>query len=451
MSRAGPVPAGRSARQRGLAAVLIAAAVAACSPVRTVEAVRLLSGLAGDPRERAAEAEARRLEIAYAVEDRPRRADVYLPDGTARAALVVVPGAAEEGRRDPRLIAFAGGLTRAGFLVLVPELAGDDQLQISADDAVAIADGVRHLTAAAEVPEVGLAALSYAVGPTVLAALYEDTRPRVRYILAIGGYYDIVAGITYITTGAFRADPAQPWRHAEVDDRAKWIFLRANAGRLDDPADVRLLTDMAERRVRDPGAGVADLAARLGDDGRAVYRLFVNADPDRVPELIAALPAAFREQIEALDLARRDLGRLDADLILIHGRNDPMVPHTESLKLAGAVPPNRADVYLLDDLRHVDLGTPAAGDAWTMVRAAYRLLEARDAAPAPAASPVAAAWREGGRVRIAAGGGRRRRFGAERLPARRVHPSGPAPSPRGAVTARSVWAAGGMHLRRWIG
>ena len=78
--RCGPLLAAYHACRHGLVAVLLAVAVAACSPVRTVEAVRLLTDVAAGPGDRAVEAAAaRRREVAYAVEGRPRRADLYPP------------------------------------------------------------------------------------------------------------------------------------------------------------------------------------------------------------------------------------------------------------------------------------------------------------------------------------------------------------------------------------
>ncbi|HSK41040.1 MAG TPA: hypothetical protein VK943_14835, partial [Arenibaculum sp.] len=232
------------------------------------------------------------------------------------------------------------------------------------------------------VPEVGMAAVSYAVGPALLAALDPMVADGIRFVFAIGGYHDIVASITYLTTGAYRPDAAAPWRFEPVFESAKWLFLDANAGRVGPPDDV-VLKEIAGIRLDDPDAPAASLAARLGPDGRAVYRLLTNEDPDRVPELFAALPRDLRRQIEDLDLSRRDLGRLEADLILVHGRNDPMVPYTQSVELARAAPPERATLFLVDDLLHVELGLPALGDALTLIAASYRLLSERDALPRP--------------------------------------------------------------------
>ena len=375
-------PSGRApGRLLARAALLSLAIMAGCSPVRTIEAAGLLADIAGPgPAQTVA-----RVGTTYAGVEGPRRAHLYLPP-TPRAALVLVPGAAEAAMEDARLIGFADALRRRGFLVLVPRLAGEDPLRVSAADGDAVADAVRYLTGPAGFGEVGLAALSYAVGPTILGALDPDIRPRIGFIVAIGGYHDIVAAITYITTGAFREAPGAPWRTVPVNAQAKWLFLRANAGRVDDPGDAGRLEAIARLRLGDPGADTAALAAGLGPQGRAVYRLLVNRDPDAVPALVAALPGRLRAEILALDLARRDLTRLDGDLVLIHGRGDPFVPYTESLGLARAARPGASSLYLLGGLDHVDLGALGPQDLATLLRAAYRVLAERDAAASAHAS-----------------------------------------------------------------
>ena len=55
-----------------------------------------------------------------------------------------------------------------------------------------------------------------------------------------------------------------------------------------------------------------------------------------------------------------------------------MIPFTESQALAEAIGPARSDLYLADNLLHVELGPGGLGDAITLWQAAYRLLSARD-------------------------------------------------------------------------
>ncbi|MDP2253355.1 MAG: hypothetical protein Q8J60_04150, partial [Thiobacillus sp.] len=114
---------------------------------------------------------------------------------------------------------------------------------------------------------------------------------------------------------------------------------------------------MVAQRMDDPEADLAPLAAALSDEARAVYELALNADSARFAELFAGLPRGMREHIERLDLARHDLAPLQARLILVHGLNDNLIPYTESLALAAAVPAGQARVFLIRRvLGHVDLG-----------------------------------------------------------------------------------------------
>lgn len=356
-----------------VALMLLQVSILGCSPARTIEAAGLLADIA-----RPGEAQpVERASVTYPGAQDDRLGYLYLP-AEIRAGLVLVPGAAEDALDDPRLIRFADALRRRGFAVLVPELGGESFLQVSAEDAEAIADAARYLLGSMEMEEVGMAALSYAVGPTVRAALQPDIRGDVGFIVGIGGYHSVLAGITYLTTGAFREHPGQPWRFAEIDRRARWIFLQANTEWVEDPQDARVLEAIARAQLAGAGTDTGHLAAQLGTEGQAIYGIFDNQDPDRVAELISGLPPRIREEIAALDLVDLDLSRLEADLILIHGLHDPLVPYTESIKLAGAAGAERSSVFLLRGLQHVDLASPGRADLPTLLRAAYRVLEERD-------------------------------------------------------------------------
>ena len=114
---------------------------------------------------------------------------------------------------------------------------------------------------------------------------------------------------------------------------------------------------------------------RLGPEGRAVWDLLTNRDPDRVPALIAELPPQIRAEINALDLAQYDLSRLDdVTFVIIHGEDDPILPASGSRALATALPD--ADLYIVDALGHVEAAD--IGDSLTLLRATYTVLGLRD-------------------------------------------------------------------------
>jgi hypothetical protein len=361
----------------------LAWAAAGCSPGRVVESVEVLTdiqAIEGPSLLKDSTPTPRRVPIEFEIAGRTWAADLYSPgDGeAARAGVVVVPGVTPRGRNDKRVVAFANTLARARFEVLVPDLVHMRALQVTGLDAIPIADSAAYLDERGDGWPVGIAAVSFAVGPGVKALLEPEARNRVDFLLGIGGYYDLDALITYITTGYFRADAGSPWSYRQPSDYGKWVFLLSNAARIEDEADQKILFEIANRKLADPGADVEDMVQGLGPEGLAVYALLTNGDPDRVPSLIGALPSDIRFEMQFLDMDRFDLSGLDVDFILIHGSYDPVIPASESVALARAVDPGRARVYLIDSLDHAHPQPPSLGDGLRMLRAVYAILVQRD-------------------------------------------------------------------------
>ena len=362
-----------------LAAVV---ALASCSPARLDEAAMVLADIDAGARPSALKRGTGRPErrpVVYRVEGRARAGDVYLPASGALAGMVLVPDITRLGKDDPRLVAFAETLARARFEVLVPDLPNLRDLRVDAADARVLADAVAYLERRrGGQGALAMTSVSYAVGPAILALVEPGAAGLVDVVVAIGGYYDLEATLTFFTTGYYREAPTAAWRHRPPNAYGKWVFVRSNAGHLDDPGDRALVAEMAERKLADPGADVADLVARLGREGRAVHALLTNRDPDRVPALVAALPAAVAEAIAGLDLKRRDLASLKTRFVLVHGRNDPIIPESESRSLAAALAPGRAELTILDSLNHVDPRPAGLLDKARLLGVLYTLLAIRD-------------------------------------------------------------------------
>jgi len=263
--------------------------------------------------------------------------------------------------------------------VLVPDIASLRELKVNPGNAREIGDVFAWLVSRPELApggRGGMVAFSYAAGPAVLAALEPEIRERTGFILAVGGYHDLVQVLTFFTTGWFRQDG--DWRYLEPNEYGKWVFVLSNLDRLDDPADRSLLQTMAKRKMADLDAGLDDLAAQLHGQGKALYAFITNREPQRAPELLRQLPQGIRADIAALDLANKDLSALGARLLLIHGYDDSIIPFTESIALAAAVPKGQARLFLVDGLAHVDL-EPGLRSRFRLWRAIHALLVERDA------------------------------------------------------------------------
>ncbi len=316
--------------------------------------------------------------IEYKNLKRQYQADLYQPGEKSLAGIVLIPGVAQHGRDDPRLVTFANTLARFRFVVLVPEIPNLRDLKIRAEDSQTIKDAFKYLASQNDFSsqaQIGIGAFSYAVGPAILAALDPTIRDKVDFILSVGGYYNIEKTITYFTTGQFRYQ--NEWHFLEPNAYGKWVFVLSNLERLSDPIDKENFRRIAQRKMNNPNAIIDDLTINLSPEASSILMLLQNQDPELTSNLILGLPAAIRIDLSALDLSSKDLNQLKAHLILLHGTDDNIIPYTESIALANAIAENQAELFLIDGLAHVNLH-PQKLDKWIMLRAIEALLKMRE-------------------------------------------------------------------------
>ncbi len=301
--------------------------------------------------------------LAIAAGDRRMAADLYIvPDARPRAGLLVTHGVLETGKDDPRLVALAKELAGCGFAVLVPELDGLKSLRLEMKEADDIVAAFRFLLSMEDVDSTraGLFGISFAAGPILKAAADPSIRERVKFVVSFGGYYDTVNVVRYLTTGR---DEYQGYRHLQAPDiYARYVFVKNLLVHLTVEEDRRVLSGLLDAMEREADAGATNREGeapmiapdRLTEAGRAVYGLIRNQDPDRVQSLMEATEPAVRSYLESLSL-RAIVPRVGARLLIGHGDTDPLLPSTESLRLADAAPdPSRVHVAILKVVSHVD-------------------------------------------------------------------------------------------------
>jgi fermentation-respiration switch protein FrsA (DUF1100 family) len=313
-------------------------------------------------------AETRSVEIS--VDGRAVAADLYsVPGRTKAAAIVLTHGIIAEGKDDPRLVRFARLLARAGFVVLVPELRGMKSLRILWSDVNDITASFRHLeslTGEVDGAKIGLMGFSYGAGPTLIAAADPSIRDRVKFVACFGGYYDPVNVIRFVTTGHYGYKTEKGIGKPEA--YGKWVFFMNNVDYVESSLDRVLLTELFKAE----SAGIPERARasidRLTAPGRYLYDLLVNEDPDRVEELLRGTDARFRSYLAKLSLGPV-IPEVRAYLIIGHGSSDPLIPYTESLRLADSVrSPEKVHLAILKLFTHVDpVGTPASSLEWLTV------------------------------------------------------------------------------------
>jgi hypothetical protein len=165
-------------------------------------------------------------------------------------------------------------------------------------------------------------------------------------VVSLGGYAEARELVRYFTTGAYVFQGISG--RAPVDPALARAFLASNLDVVGDPRE--------QAALRAALAG-GSLPAEVGPGARTVLAILENRDPARVDALVAALPPETRALLDAVSPGRV-VGQLRSRLLLVHGRDDPAIPFTESLRLAAAADPTRTRLALVDLLAHVE-GRPA--------------------------------------------------------------------------------------------
>jgi len=242
-------------------------------------------------------------------------ADVYV-GARSRVQLLFVHGVNETGKDNadvkPAAEAFAG----SGFTVVVPDLIRLKRQNVTPADIDDVVFVIRSRGV-----DTGIVCVSYGCGPALIAATRPQVRHLVRFIVALGGYFDLQETVRSIITG-----PSSPLAYS------KWIYMAGNADLIANEQDRRRLIEIAaERRERPREQWTVD-GKDVGPDARALIELFESVNAQEFDVRLRRIPL-LEDRIERLSPSRYISG-LRARLIVVHLRSDPSIPSTESLRMA---------------------------------------------------------------------------------------------------------------------
>jgi len=312
----------------------------------------------------------------------PLGARLYQPRSSGHT-VVVFPGVHGGGREEPRLALLCGRLAATGLTVVCAPLPELRQFLITPRSTDAIEDVTRWTTANHALSpkgRVGMAAVSFAAGLALVAAGRPSLDGRIDVVLSVGGYGDLGRVLRYLCTGVLpdgtlltpheyslavialgavtRLAPAD---QAAALERGIRLYLDATvdetpAGRLKAAAMLQEARDLG-RTLPEPSRSL--LSAVLDRDRATLGRALLPW----IDELAA--PAALSPERSRPPTA---------PLFLLHGRDDNVIPASETPLLAAHLareghPPVR---WLLTPLvSHATLlGAPTAAvrDGWDLVR-----------------------------------------------------------------------------------
>jgi len=307
---------------------------------------------------------------------------LYEPPRSVLGSILLVPGLHFLGPDDPRIVRFATILAHAGILVGCPFLPDFLALRV-VPSVVADVERVFEAFCAQVGPGAmpGVMSISFGSFPALRLASSPAYAERVGGLLLFGGYADFRRVMQF----ALRGEPGEPHdpvnrpavfvnlldgmpfvaardpeRRARVVER--WMrFVRAAWGR-PELKEERIVHQMAR-----------ELGADLDDEERELFLLGCGASPGGLEHCLKALDA-LSDIATDLDPGPY-LSGLRCPVVVVHGRDDDVIPVDQAERLVEAMPPGVNVKVFLTGLyghtsrtTHPDQGVAPLREVWNMLR-----------------------------------------------------------------------------------
>lgn len=316
--------------------------------------------------------------------------DLYrCPAATPAAGIVLTHGLAHRGNRDPRIQEQSRRLSRAGFVVMAPDLQQMKHYQLGFGDAEALAAAVQHLRSLPGVDpsRIGIIAPSFSAGLALIALSRPPLRDQVRFAMVLGAYYDLKRTLRYTLTGAYDAEGYAGRADLTINRHNRWKFLQGNAGLLPSSPSREAYLRFAAVKSEDLGLDILPVLSHFSEEEQRLLVFMDNEEPTCFDSLYAILPAQLHSWVGTLSL-HHYTPSIKTKLLIVHSDADEKVSFTESLALSrnlpNAPPP---EVFIIGLFSHVDLKLrwdsfeiiwqrflPGMGQLWSL---AYQLLGQR--------------------------------------------------------------------------
>ena len=309
----------------------------------------------------------------------------YLPARFHGRVFLLVPGVHASGVEEPRLMGFARDLASMGHAVVTigpPDLA---RYTISAATTDAIEDAAVWLSGQHDLApdgHIGMMGISFAGGLSIVAAGRPRLHDSVVAVLSLGGHGDLQRTLKYLCTGI---EP--DGTHRPPHDYGVVIILLGVAEKVV-PADqvqalrATLLTYLEASRLDlidkakswNTFQEVKALTATLPEPSRTIMGYVNDRDVGRLGPLLLPHLGAMADN-PALSPAASPPP--SAEVYLLHGSGDNVIPAAESLLLARDLQQRHATVHVLATplITHAEVEHVSdVGEIWRLIAFWSRVL-----------------------------------------------------------------------------
>jgi hypothetical protein len=263
--------------------------------------------------------------------------DVYTPVNfvplitRVRSGILVISGVGDN-RKEPQLVNLLESLAHTGVVVMNLTTPTLSNYTLSVNDADSAVQAFKVLASLPDMngKSIGIISISAGVALASLAAADSRIRAQVSYVVAFGGYFNVKSLLRTIGQ-----------RQQDIDGKmVNWQPIPIPIEVLANTLGQELAPDERSILINalTPGgtALTAEEIVHLSTPAQAAYRILSGTAPHDVDANIAKLPPAIQTQLDQLSPSSV-VGQIRAPIFLLHDRDDPSLPVTETRAFAATL------------------------------------------------------------------------------------------------------------------
>ncbi len=294
-------------------------------------------------------------------------ARLYAPHGIANApGVVLVHGVHHHGIEEVRLERFARAVAGAGVVVLTPAVKELSDYKVAPRSIDTVGAAVETLRARLGVAKVGVMGMSFGGGISLLTAADPRFADHVSFVVAVGAHDDLARVSRFFVNDEI-AEPDGATKKLRAHDYGVMVLVYSHVEDFFPSEDVPAARDALRLWLWEQRDEARKAASALSPSSKTkLETLWSGGASTMKSELLGEIE---RHTTEMANVSPR--GRLDsirANVYLLHGEGDTVIPATETLWLAKDVPPSRLKTALVSPaIEHVELKSPTVADKWALV------------------------------------------------------------------------------------
>ena len=248
-------------------------------------------------------------------------------------AIIDVIGVGDH-RNEPQLVNLSRSFAHEGIVAVNVGTPTIFQDKVSARDGEAVVQAFELLEHWPGVDPHHIGIIAFSVGDLLACVGAADPRirDRVAFLAILGGYFDVTSLLRTMGRRAQDVDgQTQPWQPLPV---SPYVLANTVSGALSPTENKLLQKAFSVGKIGPPLT--AQQQAQLSPGAAALYHLLEGDEPGSVDHNLTALSPPMKALLTQLSLLSV-IDQIRAPIHLLHDRNDPSIPFTQSEEFAAAL------------------------------------------------------------------------------------------------------------------